>query len=114
MKSAHFVLDQAEEFMDYLRDGWHFDVLCRADAFLRKSYWYGEWIVVLVSPDGMQEVPLLKYRRGTAEDMRLFKTVNGMYTFCKQYCVRSPVIPSVSGERARQTVTLSDWPSSQD
>lgn len=110
MKSPYFVLDQAEEFMDYLRDGWHFDVLCRSEAYLRNSYWYGEWVVVLVSPDEKQEIPLLKARRGgTADDMRLFKTVNGIYSFCKQYCVRSPIIPSVAGDRERQKVSLSDW-----
>ena len=115
MKPPYFVLDQAEEFMEYLRDGWHFEVLCRSDAYLRSSYWYGEWVVVLVSPDGKQEIPLLKARRGgTAEDMRLFKTVNGIYSFCKQYCVRSPIIPSIAGERERQRVTLSDWSESTD
>ena len=109
MKSPYFVLDQAEEFMDYLRDGWHFDVLCRSDAYLRNSYWYGEWVVVLVSPDEKQEIPLLKARRGgTADDMRLFKTVNGIYSFCKQYSVRSPVVPSFAGDRARQNVDLLD------
>lgn len=107
MKSPYFVLDQAEEFMDYLRDGWHFDVLCRTDAYLRNSYWYGEWVVVLVSPDEKQEIPLLKARRGgTADDMRLFKTVNGMYSFCKQYSVSSPIIPSFAGDRERQRVSL--------
>lgn len=111
MKSPYFVLDQAEEFMDYLRDGWHFEVLCRSNAYLRNSYWYGEWVVVLISPDGKQEVPLLKARRGgTADDMRLFKTVNGIYSFCKQYCVRSPSIPSIAGDRERQKVTLPDKP----
>jgi len=109
-KPYFFVLDQAEEFMEYLRDGWHIEVLCRSDAYLRNSYWYGEWVVLLVAPDESQEVPLLKSRRGgqIADDMRVFKTVNGIYSFCKQYGVHTPGIPSVEGDRERQRVTLPD------
>lgn len=110
-QQRYFVLDQADEFMDYLRNGWHFDVLCRADAHQRNAYWYGEWVVILVSPEGDTEIPLIKARRGGqyAEDMRLFKTINGLYTFCMQYGVRSPHIPSRQGGRERQTVTLEDF-----
>jgi len=94
--------------MDYLRDGWHIEVECRSDAELRSSYWYGEWVILLVAPDESQEVPLLKARRGggIAQDMRLFKTLNGIYSFCRQYGVHSPAIPSVKGDRERQRVTL--------
>ena len=100
MKSPYFVLDQAEEFMDYLRDGWHFDVLCRSGAYLRNSYWYGEWVVVLVSPDEKQEIPLLKARDGgAADDMRLFTVAAGRQPLgMARRTARLPYLVQVSHE----------------
>lgn len=103
MKPRFFVSDSADDIMDTLREGWHLVVQCRSDAILRNSYWYGEWIIFFVSPDEQRQAPLLRVRpKGIGEDMRLFKTVNGLFTFLVDQGVDAPWIPKNAGEMRRQ------------
>ncbi len=109
MKPRYFVLDSADDIMEVLREGWHLEVLCRTKAFLRSSYWYGEWVILFISPEGNREAPLLRVRsKGGADDMRLFKTVNGVFSFLTQNGVPAPHIPSLAGERRRQEIVLEE------
>lgn len=103
MKPRFFVSDSADDIMDTLREGWHLVVQCRSEAVLRNSYWYGEWIIFFLSPDEQRKAPLLRVRpKGVGEDMRLFKTVNGLFTFLVDQGVDAPWIPKNAGETRRQ------------
>lgn len=88
---------------DYLAKGWDIEVAC-LDAFLKNSYWYGQWVILMRSADEGEEVPLVSVRSSRQSDMRLFKSANAVLSFLYQYGVGAPHIPLRPSERRRQVV----------
>ena len=88
---------------DYLAKGWDIEVVC-LDAFLKNSYWSGQWVILMRSPDDQQEVPLVSVRSSRQSDMRLFKSANAVLSFLYQYGVGAPHVPLRPSERRRQVV----------
>lgn len=88
---------------DYLAKGWDIEVVC-LDAFLKGSYWSGQWVILMRSPDEQDEVPLVSVRSSRQSDMRLFKSANAVLSFLYQYGVGAPHVPLRPSERRRQVV----------
>jgi len=92
------------EFTRLINEGFHAEIVCRADASNRNSIWYGDWIIRVVSADGKFERTLVpertRNRRAEASRYREFKTANGLVSFMHKHGFKEVTVPLYQGMRA--------------
>lgn len=95
-------------FRQLLAKGYQAEVVCREDAHIKASVWYGEWIVRVVDRERSFEKLLVTTPRrvGDADEIkiRVFKTINGLASFMHRMGFAHLDVPFQRGGRSSQSL----------
>lgn len=95
-------------FRQLLAMGYQAEVVCQAEAYLKASVWYGEWIVRVVDQERTLEKLLITTPRrvGDADEIkvRVFKTINGLASFMHRVGFTHVDVPFHQGGRSWQAI----------
>ena len=95
-------------FRQLLAKGYQAEVLCRQDAYIKASVWYGEWIVRVVDQERTFEKLLVTVPRriGDADEVRIrtFRTINGLASFMHRHGFAHVDVPFQQGGRSSQSL----------
>ncbi len=93
-------------FRQLLAKGYQAEVVCRQDASIKASVWYGEWIVRIVDHERTFEKLLVTTPRrvgaGDEIKVRVFKTINGLVSFMHRQGFAHVDVPFQQGGRSSQ------------
>lgn len=96
------------KFRELLASGYQAEVVCQAEAYLKASVWYGEWIVRVVDQERTFTKLLVTTPRrvGDADEIkvRVFKTINGLASFMHRVGFTHIHAPFHRGGRASQAL----------
>lgn len=104
-KEAPNVVTEAR-FRQLLAMGYHAEVVCQADAYLKASVWYGEWIVRAINEERTVEKLLVNIPRRVSPEsdkaitVKIFKTINGLSTFMHRVGFTHVHVPFLHGGRS--------------
>ena len=96
------------KFRQLLASGYQAEVVCQAEAYVKASVWYGEWIVRVVDQERTFTKLLVTTPRrvGDADEIkvRVFRTINGLASFMHRVGFTHIHAPFHRGGRASQAL----------
>ncbi|MGB3556498.1 MAG: hypothetical protein WBA25_17855 [Jannaschia sp.] len=108
-KEAPNVVTEAG-FRQLLAKGYQAEVVCRGNAYLKASVWYGEWIIRAIDQERSIEKLLVNIPRRLQGDsdkvitIKVFKTINGLSTFMHRAGFAHVDVPYFEGGRALHSI----------
>lgn len=91
-------------FRQLLAKGYDAEIVCKADAYIKASVWYGEWIIRGVNSERTDERVLVTVPRSAVEaeelKFRVFRTINGLVSFMHKAGFAHVDVPLREGHRS--------------
>lgn len=102
------------QFNVLLRSGHYVDIIARGEPERRGAFWYGDWIIVVVSEDRKVERVLVPARNRDYDQQEIrfreFKTANGLLSFMYKFGFREVRVPMARNGRSPHLLLVDDVP----